>query len=402
MAALSHQPRALGLLSAVLAAAAAVAAPEATTRSSLNLDGGGWTLELDPTDSNVRRMAANGFKVKGPVSVPGAWCAQGFGEETAALHSQYFGLAYYSRDVAVSPTLRAAGRTLWLVVERPQRSVSVVAGGSFVGNHTGYLGKFEGDVTKMVSSSGSLKLNLTLDAKPGPTDGLEGTSDDVLDEGAIGGWGGIGGHVRLESRPKAWIVNPHIRHDVPASLGSASVNASITIGGSGGGSGLSLRVVYKMAATGNATVGQSHATCTSSNVCSVPDITVASPQLWSPHSPTLYTALLQLTDSSGATVYDSVAVRFGIKRLEIVGYHFKLNNQFLYLHGYGDDSIYPMSISPPTNFSFYLDRLKVARSLGFNYVRHRESCTSPALQLVRLRQARLLLPHALTRTLTLH
>ena len=105
-----------------------------------------------------------------------------------------------------------------LIVERPQRSVSVVVGPTFVGNHTGYLGHFEGEITHCLSPSGILRLNLTIDAKPGPTDGLEGTADLILDEVAIGGWGGIGGHVRLESRHKAWLVNPHVQHSVPASL----------------------------------------------------------------------------------------------------------------------------------------------------------------------------------------
>ena len=38
--------------------------------------------------------------------------------------------------------------------------------------------------------------------------------------------------------------------------------------------------------------------------------------------------------------------------------------------GYGDDAIYPMSVSPPVNFSFYKERLQFARSLGMNFVRH--------------------------------
>jgi beta-galactosidase/beta-glucuronidase len=357
--------------------AVAVGAVGAPLRQSLSLDGGGWRLQLDPTDAKVATMAANGSKVDGPVQVPGAWAAQGFGEETASLHSQYFGVAFYSRTVVVPPSLRgrAGGNSLWLIVERPQRSVSVMAGSTFVGNHTGYLGKFEGEVTHCVSaSSGSLSLNLTVDAKPGETDGLEGTADLVLDEGAIGGWGGIGGHVWLESRPKAWIVNPHIQHFVPASLDRATVNASVTVGGSGGASGLALRVTWVSAT--NTTVGQAHAACTSATVCGVPDTALSSPQLWSPRSPTLYSAQLELTDSSGETVYDSTTVTFGVKRFEIIpstadtSPHFMLNGEYLYLHGYGDDAIYPMSISPPLNHTFYLERLKVARALGFNFVRH--------------------------------
>ena len=117
------------------------------------------------------------------------------------------------------------------------------------------------------------------------------------------------------------------------------------------------------------TVGQVHATCSSANVCNVPNIAVNAPQLWSPRSPVLHTALLQLVDSTG-TIYDSATVRVGLKRVEIIGIHWKLNGEWLYLYGYGDDSIHPMSIAPQLNFSFYLGRLKIAKDLGFNYVRH--------------------------------
>ena len=66
---LGCRTRALGLLGNLLVMAAAdvaVTAPGATApplRSSLDLDGAGWTLELDPTDPKVLTMAANGSKV---------------------------------------------------------------------------------------------------------------------------------------------------------------------------------------------------------------------------------------------------------------------------------------------------------------------------------------------------
>jgi len=40
---------------------------------------------LDPTDPTVVKMKGAGLKVSGPVMVPGAWQAQGFGEETATM-----------------------------------------------------------------------------------------------------------------------------------------------------------------------------------------------------------------------------------------------------------------------------------------------------------------------------
>eukprot|EP01043_Picozoa_sp_COSAG02_P000943 COSAG02_NODE_19_length_53976_cov_37.338512_25_plen_74_part_00 len=45
------------------------------------------------------------------------------------------------------------------------------------------------------------------------------------------------------------------------------------------------------------------------------------------------------------------------------GYHWKLNGKWLYLHGYGDDSIYPMFTSPPLNHSFYKERLEFSHGV---------------------------------------
>ena len=71
---LGCRARLLGILVLVMAAAdVAVAAPGATApplRSSVDLDGAGWALELDPTDSKVLTMAANGSKVAMGTSEP--------------------------------------------------------------------------------------------------------------------------------------------------------------------------------------------------------------------------------------------------------------------------------------------------------------------------------------------
>ena len=279
-------------LCGLLATATTAVAAQGQLRQSLSLDGGAWHLQLDPSDPKVAKMAANGSKVAGPVSIPGAWCAQGFGQETAQLHSQYSGTAFYSRLVAVPPALLPKdGSSLWLVVERPHRSVSVEVGGAFIGNHTGYLSSFEADISSHAAPI--LNISLAVDSEPGPTDGMEGTMDLVLDGVGIGPWGGIGGHAYLESRGKAWIDAPHVQHAVASTYDSASVNVSVTIGGNAGAGAVALRVVY--VDPSNRTVGQAHAACAASSHCSVPDATLKTPPLWSPDSPAQHTAFLEMT-----------------------------------------------------------------------------------------------------------
>ena len=50
-----------------------------------------WMLALDPTDPATIRMHKAGLKVAGPITVPGAWQNQGFGEETATMKHQWMG-----------------------------------------------------------------------------------------------------------------------------------------------------------------------------------------------------------------------------------------------------------------------------------------------------------------------
>ena len=75
-------------------------------------------------------------------------------------------------------------------------------------------------------------------------DGLDGEEDLDTDGTNIGGWGGLGGHIRLEARPReGWIVDPWIRHTVADSLKTATANGTVTLGGgSHGPSGLLLRM----------------------------------------------------------------------------------------------------------------------------------------------------------------
>ena len=96
-------------------------------------------------------------------------------------------------------------------------------------------------------------------------------------------------------------------------------------------------------------------------------VTAAVLKLWAPQTPHLYSAVLTLY--RGASALDSVVVQFGIQDLRRDGHTWRLNGARLFLRGYGDDSIYPETGCPPANKTFFLERLAVPKSLGFNFVR---------------------------------
>ena len=103
-------------------------------------------------------------------------------------------------------------------------------------------------------------------------------------------------------------------------------------------------------------------------------VLIANPKLWSPNSPHLYTARINLL-ADGATL-DQRLVRFGMREFKVAGGKFLLNGKPIFLRGYGDDCIFPNTICPPADKDELRARLALAREYGFNFVRH-HSWTPP-------------------------
>ena len=98
-------------------------------------------------------------------------------------------------------------------------------------------------------------------------------------------------------------------------------------------------------------------------------------KLWTPDSPTLYTARLSLL--KGAKVIDAVESRFGMRQFTVNGPHLLLNGKRLMLCGYGDDHIYPEQMAMPSDKQLHLKRLQTIKSYGFNHVRHHSTLMPP-------------------------
>ena len=98
-------------------------------------------------------------------------------------------------------------------------------------------------------------------------------------------------------------------------------------------------------------------------------------RLWSPDDPHLYTATVRLMEDGRER--DRVEERFGMREVATKGHTLLLNGKPLYLRGYGDDNIEVLTGVPPASKDVYLERLRLARSFGFNAVRFHSMTPAP-------------------------
>jgi hypothetical protein len=104
-------------------------------------------------------------------------------------------------------------------------------------------------------------------------------------------------------------------------------------------------------------------------------VAIPGAHLWTPDTPTLYTARLSLL--KGAQVLDTVASRFGMRQFTVSGYSILLNGKRIMLRGYGDDHIYPVQMAMPSDKELHLRQLRMIKSYGFNHVRHHSTVLPP-------------------------
>lgn len=337
------------------------AAAFAAGRPTLSLDGA-WQFRLDPNDAGEKEQW---FDAKAPfdatIQVPGAWDAQGFGAETPKLKHNFVGKAWYRRQVPIPAEWN--GKQLFLTIGGVHRYAKIWVNGACLGEHIGYLSPVEHEITQRIRPGDAATIAICVDSKQRwDIDTLAGCFD-IIDE-MFTAWGGIWGHVALEARGDGWLsdlfVQPQL--DPPACTVSARLN------GKAEGATLKMDImdangqrVAQAAAEGRHPIA----------------IRTEIPQarLWSPNHPDLYTARLSLVRDGD--VLDSIETRFGLRVIEIKGPHILLNGKRVFLHGYGDDGVYPETMAAPSDKDTYLKRLQLIKSYGFNCVRHHSHFLPP-------------------------
>ncbi len=324
---------------------------------TIRLDGT-WQFKLDPAAAGrTEQWYQPAAAFTDTIVVPGAWDAQGYGEETDKFYHNYIGKGWYKREVTIPSA--ADGARYFLRFGGVYRYASVWVNGAHVGDHVGYVSDFEFDITPHVTPGQTALVAIEIDsAQNWDIDALQGCAD-IIDH-LFTYWGGIWGHIDLVVREKAWLSEHFVQPNALENSGVVTASLAGDVAGAD-------RVQLDILDSAGTVVATKEASTNSSAAISI-KADIPNGSHWTPEHPYLYTSRLSLFRGDAAV--DVSTERFGLRTIEIQGSSFLVNGKKYFLAGYGDDAVYPETIVGPCDKDYYLERLKVAKQYGFNYVRH--------------------------------
>ena len=302
------------------------------------------------------------------VEVPACWEAQGIGEpgkgecwdptwdeNSKPIRNKYMGSVWYRRRVVIPSEW--AGKRVWLKLGGIKSVGWVWVNEKQVALVDDYCGTFKYEVTDIVKPGEEARVVVQVDNRCPSRKGLMS---------AMHKFGGIYRDIELEATPETFIDDAWVRGDFD--LRCAEVH--VAVGGVRGDAPCQLRVTIDgqtVSSPLNQTIGQSN-----NQTISVP---LPDFRPWSPEHPNLYTAKVELVKDG--RVVQTRRERFGVRKLEVVGREFRLNGKPVFLRGFGDDHVYPLTGMTPADRSVHRAHLAKARAAGFNFVRLHTHCEVP-------------------------
>jgi beta-galactosidase len=347
-------------------------------RQTLSLDGA-WDFAMDPLGVGEQQRWFSPESLlpdKVSLQVPGCWEAQGIGgpgnstptppeRSVRPLRGSYVGTGWYRKEVPLPKEW--AGKQVWLKIGGVHAQGWFWVNGTQVGHNDCYCGTYKYNVTDLVKP----REKVLITAK---------VRNDVPSCKGLMSWierfGSLYRSVELEATPGLLIDDAYVAGDLDQRRCVVHVKVRATDSGAASTGHAELRVdVATLDGTpaGTATVAARLGGEATADIAAT--VSLAPFRAWSPEEPNLYRADIVLK-VDGRDI-DGWVERFGMRKWEVRGGDFYLNNRKYFVRGYGDDYIYPLTIVSPASRDVYRQHLQLARSYGFAYVRHHTHCELP-------------------------
>ncbi len=347
-------------------------------RQTLSLDGA-WSFATDPSGVGEQQKW---FSPDTPLpnastlQVPGCWEAQGVGgpgnsgpvtpeRSVRPLRGSYAGTGWYRKELTLPKEW--AGKQVWLKIGGVHAQGWFWVNGSYVGHNACYCGSYKYNITDLVKPGARVVVAVKV-------------RNDVPSRKGLMGWiqrfGGLYRSVELEATPGRLIDDAWVAGD----LDQRRAVAHVTVRAVGQAAELSGPVEVQVSvATLDGTPAGAGSAAVRFGASSTVDITVPVAldpfRPWSPEAPNLYRADVVL--KAGGQAVDGWVERFGVRKWEVRGGDFYLNNRKHFVRGFGDDYIYPLTIASPASREAHRQHLRLAKAYGFTYVRHHTHCELP-------------------------
>ncbi len=315
---------------------------------------GPWKFDFDPENVGLDQRWFENHAFGKTIQVPFPWQS----ELSGVQDTEYQGAAWYQREVT-APT-EAAGKRLFLVFGAVDWHAKVWVNGRQVAEHEGGYTPFSAEMTDLVA--------------PGETATVTVRAWDVTDPetptGKQTGWytrtGGIWQSVYLELRGPSFLTRAHVSPDVDRKR--AFVDCAVEAKTAG-----TYRIRVEATQGDQRLSAEQAVSCRQGQNDFQLTLPVPDPALWSPDSPTLYDATIELR--KGGEVLDTVRTYFGMRKVSTGVYggsgheYILLNDKPVYLRGALHQSFNPKGIYSYPDDDFRRTEYATAKELGLNFIR---------------------------------
>lgn len=338
--------------------------------------GGEWTFAaFEATADRSQFFNMRQYKAKWPgerkIMVPGTWESQGVGKAVPAaprccyagntvhfpLKHGFSGHGWYRRTITIPADWE--GRRIWLKVG------GVGCQGWFWVNDTpvahvfDYCATRKFEITDLVGPGREAKIVVEVsNAAPSKL----GTAE------AVACFGGILRPLELEATPQTFIDDAWVRGD----FDGRKAEVKVKVEGDGKRRNIVLRATVEGAKT---EMGISSLSSSLSPSYFTLEVPLSSFRPWSPERPNLYTARVDLVENG--QVVQTRRERFGVRKFEVRGKDFYLNNQLFFMRGCGFHEIDPIYGRHRPVREECRAKIAKARAAGFNFARLHTRCESP-------------------------
>ena len=345
----------------------------------ISLDGE-WNFAIDPENVGLKQQwhqANKDLPDNTTLTVPGCWEAQGIGGAGKSIQTTpevipemlrgcYVGAAWYKKKVRIPE--RWENKQVWLKIGGVNAQGWFFVNGQYLGLIHSYCGTYKFNITDCVTAGEDATVAVYV-------------RNDVLSAKGMFNWlhrfGGLYRSVEIEATPDVMIdyVYTEPNFDEKKVVYHVKVRNNSTLN-----SHTKYEIDIEVKVPG--TAAKKAAKTTEKLVFDGQKISALTLEMkldpfhaWSPQDPFLYEA--KITLKRGGTILHRWADRFGIRKWEVRGEDFYLNNKRFLIRGFGDDYMYPLNICSPANKEIHKKHLTLAKSYGFNYVRHHTHCEVP-------------------------